>query len=440
MKKVEREYNKFKKEVEKRQDIITMLESIEVLGRYLPDEEIKSDRFFKLACYKDLTHIEIDIAHTSFYRLFDKLLPGLIAHDFFIVLERSIDGLDKWLGDVDTADIIGCKKVAELKRDYYNMKYSCDVLKRRKEIEGKGVDVISFLVDHGMYEVLINLFVSDEVTLGQKYNILCKVLKTEDFIFGEFLDIVPSTYMIEEWDSKIKKEAFTKILTDNLKKVSDKYRKMFNIMVINNINSDEKYDCLSVNREDNFVKFFIQHNLIDINEITFEYNGITITAAAGAFIKRRYNLARYLYELPSYTETDSKIRDDSDMVLLSLLDYNNFSWLINRKNFTNTSDKMLYILGSFDKINSSDSGYKYAKEDIDPIIDPLIRKTKKENYREVKKALTDRKNQKLVSANEQVLLEQKRQQFTAMLRSLNDTLLESVPAKKKIKEVEFKKQ
>ena len=127
------------------------------------------------------------------------------------------------------------------------------------------------------------------------------------------------------------------------------------------------------------------------------------------------------------------------MVLLSLLDYNNFSWLINRKNFTNTSDKMLYILGSFDKINSSDSGYKYTKEDIDPIIDPLIRKTKKENYREVKKALTDRKNQKLVSANEQVLLEQKRQQFTAMLRSLNDTLLESVPAKKKIKEVEFKK-
>ena len=439
MKKVEREYRKFKKEVEQRQDIVTMLESIEVLGKHLLRDELKNEHFSSLFEYDSLTGSVVDIAHTNFYHLFYKLLPELIAHDFFIALESSIDGLDNWLEDVDTADI-DCKKITELKKEYYNMEYSCVVLMRL--IKTKDVDVLKFLIDYGMYEVLINLFVSDEVTLKQKYDILVEVSNNKDFTLKEFLNIVPSTYMIGEWDPKIKKEAFTKILTDNLKKVSDEYRKTFNIIAINNISSDVKREHLSVDQADSLIKTFIQQNLIDINKLTFTYQDTAITAAAAAYIGGRCDLAEYLYDLPSYTEIDSKIRDDSDEVLISLGNryrINVIDWLINRKNFTNTSDKMLYILDSIDKSSSRDWGHKYTKEDINTIIDTLIKKTKKENYREVKKALTDRKNQKLVSANEQVLLEQKRQQFTDMLRSLNDTLLESVPAKKKIKEIEFKK-
>ena len=38
-------YNKLKKAIEKKQELIGMLESIAILGKYLPNEEYKSDYF-----------------------------------------------------------------------------------------------------------------------------------------------------------------------------------------------------------------------------------------------------------------------------------------------------------------------------------------------------------------------------------------------------------
>ena len=79
-------------------------------------------------------------------------------------------------------------------------------------------------------------------------------------------------------------------------------------------------------------------------------------------------------------------------------------------------------------------------------MDVLIRKTKKEDYKEVKRGLENRKRnqlleeqKQLLEKQEQALLTQKRQEFTSLLRNLDDTLLETVPAKKKIKEINFKK-
>ena len=127
---------------------------------------------------------------------------------------------------------------------------------------------------------------------------------------------------------------------------------------------------------------------------------------------------------------------------------NGFEWLINRKNFNNTCDKMLYILDFIDRCNSGKCcfDYHYTEEDINEIMDVLIRKTKKEDYKEVKRVLEERKQKQLLEEQNQLLekqnqalLAQKRQEFTSLLRNLDDTLLETVPAKKKIKEINFKK-
>ena len=158
--------------------------------------------------------------------------------------------------------------------------------------------------------------------------------------------------------------------------------------------------------------------------------------------------------MPSYKKIDSKIKDNTDMLLLRLgskCSKNNFDWLINRKNFNNTSDKMRYILEFIDGSNNDKYclGYHYTEEEINEIVDILIRKTKKEDYKEVKRVLEERKQKQLLEELEeqkqllekqnQAILAQKRQEFTSLLRNLDDTLLETVPAKKKIKEINFKK-
>lgn len=435
--KIKKEYIKFKNEVDKKQAMATMLESIVVLGKYLPNEEVKSDEFYRCDFYGNNTHLEVDIAHTNFYSIFYKMLPELIENDFIIDLEGpNIDGLDDWLENIDTTNM-DYQRIVELKRNYYNMRTSFDIL-RRYDIE-KSVDLVKLFTNNRMYEILMNLFVSDEVALKHKFHILAELLN-KDCAFERFLKTVPSTYMIDEWSTNVKRESFTKILNKNLKEVGDTYRRYFNIIVFSNIN---KSIYQSNQNADSIIKNLVNFNLVDINEITFEYQGTIITAAAAAYIKRRDNLSKYLYELPSYAEGDSKIRDDSDKILLSLGNVhskNGFDWLISRKNFINTSDKMLYILDLIDKSNSGeyDFNYIYTEKDINKIIDTLVRKTKKEDYKEVKKMLVDRENRRLSLVNEQVLLEQKRQELTCLLRSLNDTLLESVPARKKIKEIEFK--
>ena len=106
---------------------------------------------------------------------------------------------------------------------------------------------------------------------------------------------------------------------------------------------------------------------------------------------------------------------------------------------------MLYILNFIEKLNSSKDNH-YSEEEINEIINILIRKTKKEDYKEVKRVLEERKQKQLLEEQnqflekqKQALLTQKRQEFTSLLRNLDDTLLETVPAKKKIKEINFKK-
>ena len=161
------------------------------------------------------------------------------------------------------------------------------------------------------------------------------------------------------------------------------------------------------------------------------------------------DLATYLYDLPSYKEISDKIKYNSDRVFLKFNSTknkkNNIYWLIRGKNFINNSDRMLYILNFIEKWNSSKDNH-YSEEEINEIINILIRKTKKEDYKEVKRVLEERKQKQLLEEQNQLLekqnqalLAQKRQEFTSLLRNLDDTLLETVPAKKKIKEINFKK-
>lgn len=444
MKKVEREYKEFKKEVERKQEIAIMLESIKILGKYLPNEEIKSDQFYYSRYYEGFLSFEIDIAHTNFYKSFYKMLPELIENDFKITLGNvSIDGLDEWF---KTADI-DSKKRNELKRDYYNMRTSFDILEyvnQNKRIPS--VNLLVWFVENKMYEVLVNLLVSDEVPLEQKFTILDKALCEGDEEFCALLSTIPSTYMRNEW--QVRKELFNELLSKNLQQVYMSQKDYFQKIVIKNIK--ECYsDRISEGQADKVIKSFIKFNLVDMNEITFNYKGTEITSAVAAEVRGRHDLASFLYNLPEYIKTDSKLRCQSDKVLLDLAihkvpkyrnDLNIYN-IINRKNYVNTSEKTCYILDEIDKNNSiAKISDDYTEEEIGKILEILLRKTPKEEYKKLKQELNSRKQVLVDEKMNEELLFQKRQELTTTLGKLNDYLLNNEPAKKKIKEIEFNKK
>lgn len=450
--KKQKEYQQKMGEIEKRQELIGMLEAIIVLGKYLPDEEKKMNRFYGIPGDQDLLPM-VDLAHQTFYKTFYKMLPNLLKENFIIDLSNK-KFYKRKLGD--RVENIDDDKNDILEKEFHNMtisydKFTSTLFKNNDEFK---IDLIDFLIENDMYEVVTNLLISYQVSGEQKFNILVKTLEHHDSdCFNKLLSTIPSTYKPHKYANK--EQEFNDLLFDNLSELREKYKisnNYFNEFVKGYICDRRDKDSLSKWNLEKAIKNLIQFNLIDINELLFYYNCEEITSAGAAYIYGKSDdLVFYLYELPSYRKIDSKIKDNTDMLLLEL-DYNhlkdNFNWLINRKNFNNTCDKMLYILDFIDESNSGKCcfDYHYTEEDINEIIDTLIRKTKKEDYKEVKRVLEERKQKQLLEEQnqllekqEQALLTQKRQEFTSLLRNLDDTLLETVPAKKKIKEINFQK-
>ncbi len=452
-------YNKLKKEVEKKQELIGMLESIRILKIYLPDEEYKNYCFHRYIDPDENRIIVaiIDLAHQTFYKTFHKMLPELIKNDFMLQITGynfKLERVESYIEDTNNDK----SKREKLKIQYHNMLESfknCSF-----NIANGKIDLIDFLTKNNMYEVVTNLLISDQVSEEQKFNILKKLLENHykgKFRFNKLLHTIPSTYMPHDYDNK--EQEFNEKLFANLSKLREKYKiaenyfKEFAKAKIHDYEHHAPLEFLSTEEEWelSFIKDtiinLIKYNLVDI----IPYEGEEITSAALAYIYGKEDLALFLYELPSYKKIDSKIKDSTDMLLLKRGNKdskNGFDWLINRENFNNTCDKMLYILDFIDGSNSGKycSGYQYTEEDINEIIDTLIRKTKKEDYKEVKRVLENRKRNQLIEEQKQflekqkqALLTQKRQEFTSLLRNLDDTLLETVPAKKKIKEINFQK-
>lgn len=456
--KKQKEYQQKMGEIEKRQELIGMLEAIIVLGKYLPDEEKKMNRFYGIPGDQDLLPM-VDLAHQTFYKTFYKMLPDLLKEDFIIDLSYK-EFYKRKLGDL--VENIDDDKNDILEKEYHNMTISYDKFIRSydkfnstlfKNNDEYKIDLIDFLIENDMYEVVTNLLISDQVNGEQKFNILAKTLGHHNSeYFNKLLNTIPSTYKPHNYANK--EQEFNDVLFDNLSELREKYKianNYFKEFVKCNIRDRGYKDSLSELNLEKAIRNLIQFNLIDINELLFYYNGEEITSAGAAYIYGKEDLAFYLYELPSYKKIDSEIKDNTDMLLLELGYKNlkdNFNWLINRKNFNNTCDKMLYILDFIDRCNSGKCcfDHHYTEEDINEIMDVLIRKTKKEDYKEVKRGLENRKRnqlleeqKQLLEKQEQALLTQKRQEFTSLLRNLDDTLLETVPAKKKIKEINFKK-
>lgn len=120
--KKQKEYQQKMGEIEKRQELIGMLEAIIVLGKYLPDEEKKMNRFYGIPGDQDLLPM-VDLAHQTFYKTFYKMLPNLLKENFIIDLSNK-KFYKRKLGD--RVENIDDDKNDILEKEFHNMTISYD--------------------------------------------------------------------------------------------------------------------------------------------------------------------------------------------------------------------------------------------------------------------------------------------------------------------------
>lgn len=188
------------------------------------------------------------------------------------------------------------------------------------------------------------------------------------------------------------------------------------------------------------VKFFVEHNLVNINDIDWTYKEQEITSAATGYITRNPYLGDYLYSLPSYQKRNDEIRKNSDKIILETLlkrDYYDFRSFIRQQSYENTPDKLNHIMQIIlENPNIIDN------KQLDETINILLRKTKKQDYKEVKRIIADiQANMQTNQINfDPTKLKEKRQELTATLQMISSLLNQTTGADVSINQLKYVKK
>ncbi len=420
MKNIQEKFEGYQKQIITRQKYFLLIESIKVLGKYRGIESI-------LQLQKEHGY-QFDIANNLFLTLFDELQKDLIIKDFIIDLDYiTIDGFCESLNEFYKIDPLLSNKIDNL---YGKMRESFYYLQHWiGENQDYRVDLISLLLENGQNEKIVELVVSGNVPNFTKKNILHNIISNYPDKLEEIFDTIPSLYVSRHYEID-DKEKFKRVLNQSLREVLDDSIK--NEIIIRKAINDDNIGRGNVRC---IVQFFIEHNLIDINKVTWTYQESIVSSAAAAYITGDDCLGRYLYSLPAYQQTDSMVRTNSDKAILENLlkrkFYFDLTQFIQNKNYESTPEKLGYIMQVILELQPKNPD---IIDDIhlDRIIDILLRKTKKKDYKDMKRAIADIKTNTDIN-----LLNEKRQEFTRKFRMLNDLLLSTVTATTVIKDLEF---
>lgn len=299
------EYQQCKAEIERKQELISMLEAMTILGKELPNEEYKNSLFYDIdtRCLGSSVPFMIDLAHETFYKLFYKFLPELLKDDFIIkVIEEEFlkPEINDYIQSIKEDKI----RREKIKKEYHNMVAS--YRKFTYFVQKEEINLIEFFIKNNMYEILISLVTSERVSKKQKFDILVAVLKDSDESFNKLLKTVPSTYGIDECDID-RKESFTKVLFDNLnflREESEDVQNYFKNIVISKCQGCMP-ETISDLAGDIVIKNLIKFRLVDIDEVYIPSDsGKMMTITEAAYMSGREYLMSYLCELLGYEKED----------------------------------------------------------------------------------------------------------------------------------------
>lgn len=422
---MEKKYKDYINQIEKRQNIATLVETIKIiglLGQY--DSPFQAGKMFGY---------QLDVANTLFLTSFDKLESDLIKDNFIVSLENVYnEELYKDLDELDLVDPILSKKIHDL---YQKMRISIEYIQHNTDT--KSINLINLLLENKKSEKVIELLVSENVSNSLKKDIIKNIISNYPRDLKKIFSTIPSSFYgyTEEKTSYI--ERFKELLDKNLAVLLDEPRYIEE--TITKIIKTKCPDYLTKCSAKDIIEFFISHNLVNINNINwnieYEPQNTKISSAAAGYVTGNYILGEYLYSLPSNKEIEEEIKKASDDAILEYLIKNdnmlNFKEFIENINYESTPEKLNQITKLILK-NHVKKPNLLDQNRLSEIIDILLRKTKKEDYRAMKKAIIDMK-----ANTDMNKLNKEKQEFTRRLKIISNSLLENYPATRKVGDLQL---
>jgi hypothetical protein len=292
------------------------------------------------------------------------------------------------------------------------------------------IDLIELLINNKQYDLITKIIISEKIPADNKIIIIKRIINGASNNISKIFSKIPDMYRFIETNDGLKGYIKTLIENNLLKiKAEDYYAEQIIRGKINRNFNDEVSRFYALE----FTEFFVNSNLVDMNNINWNYNGEIISSAAVACIKNNTYLLKYLYNLPNYKDLDKNVSDASDKIILSEILKYGFSRellaFIKSVNFEATPSKLKHIENELLKIKEQNNK-KIDKIIIEEIIYTFLRKTKKEYYKEMLKAI-----ESLKTNIDGIALADKRKQLVGVLKDFNTVLLEQVPAKTNISSV-----
>ncbi len=408
MKKTE-SFKNYQSQMELKQNIALLIEALQVLMRPEGTNSIESSRY------------QIDIVQNLLSTLFDDLQNYIIQNGINIDLNSTfIEGFYEALKEQDD-DIMASRKTLnryrKMEKSFHNL---------RLLVSESTINIITLLIDKGFVEEVVELIVSGKIPMELKREIMEHIVYNHFGQLNEIFDRIPASDCdYDDYDIEYRKQ-FKELLDQNLKAIFNDplfiKSTIRNLLMTKYCSENEKNDVL------NAIEFFVKHNLIDMNSINWLQDKQIISSAAAGYIMGNNILGRYLYSLPTYKQLDPTIRQNSDIAIMEALlkrpFKNELIMFLQSANFESTPEKLNRLM----QIIVQDQPSNPNIIDIEIIIGILLRKTKKKDYKAMKKAIEDLKTNVDID-----LLNKKRQELTRKLRTINDSLLDQYPATRVIK-------
>jgi hypothetical protein len=411
-----KELKSCKERLLKKEKYIMLYEAMILQKKYYGMETFNfhnSERAFEHNLYTQLTS-----------RLFNELFDDLVANDFIVDLKNERDEtLDKATREEEQQNtknmsIIEMDNIHSNIYDTYNyMNY---------EFKIKSLDMIMVMLETKQYDKLFKIIVSDKIEKSQKIAIIKKIIENAPRNLEEIFTSVPDDYHFYGRDMDYR-DYFKALINNNLLILNDE-KEYIETKIRSAIKDTQYIDCETRFNVRQFIKFFIDHNLVDINEINWDYKGLKVSSACAGYITRNDELGKYLYNLPSYRNIDKDIRKDSDMALMKyfLTNRHDIFEFITLINFEATPEKLRYLESLILKAQTTNLNFIKDK-DIKKIVDCFLKKTKKVYYKEMQKAIIS-----LQTNSDPEMLKKARANFTKALQNICNPLLEQVPAKSNV--------
>lgn len=299
----------------------------------------------------------------------------------------------------------------------------------RSLVSERTINIITLLIDKGFVEEVVELIVSDKIPMELKREIMEHIVYNHFGQLNEIFDRIPASDCdYADYDIEYRKQ-FKELLDQNLKAIFDDplfiKSTIRNLLMTKYCFENEKNDVL------NAIEFFVKHNLIDMNSINWLQDQQTISSAAAGYIMGNNILGRYLYSLPTYKQLDPTIRQNSDIAIMEALlkrpIKNELIMFLQSANFESTPEKLNRLMQIIVQ-NQPTTPEIIDKTTLEVIIGILLRKTKKKDYKAMKRAVEDLKTNVDID-----LLNKNRQELSRKLRTIGDSLLDQYPATRVIK-------